>query len=182
MIIFTLLDQTLHTLMIPMIPYAGSHLHVVESHMLFGLAKSSQQKLFLLRIRPPRIHNILYIDETRCIQAFVISIMYYYLTTVDKHEYIDTSAYRYVHIICILCSIRYIFIRVIYIYVSIQYQVDRQTDRQMYRLYRTKAHQCIKPICRRFGISDKFFVLASDAVQTVVMEIVPLVKKGRDST
>ena len=52
----------------------------------------------------------------------------------------------------------------------------------MYRLYRTKAHQCIKPICRRFGISDKFFVLASDAVQTVVMEIVPLVKKGRDST
>ena len=102
------------------------------------------------------------------------------ITTVDKHEYIDTSAYRYVHIICILCSIRYIFIRVIYIYIYIS--STRSIDRQIDRCIELKCAYASSRSSCRFGISDKFFVLASDAVQMVVMEIVPLVKKGRDST
>ena len=64
------------------------------------------------------------------------------------------------------------------IYISSTRSIDRQIDRciELKCAYASSRSSC------RFGISDKFFVLASDAVQMVVMEIVPLVKKGRDST
>ena len=83
----------------------------MESHSSMHLdvvwfsQKLSAKSLFLLRIRPPRIHNILYIDEILGIYAFVISIMYYF--TVDKHEYIDTTA-DHQHICQYNCIIVYV--------------------------------------------------------------------------
>ena len=55
-------------------------------------------------------------------------------------------------------------------------QADGQTNRQIYRQVNVELAHCC-----RLGISDKFFVLASDAVQMVVMEIVSLAK-GWDLT